>query len=106
MKNFLKIIRENRKEAVKLMRDNNVTKIDFIDKNGEHLICGVPIVIYKGLSNEPLELLIKSVRIDENDYFFVMPDNEYMTNELDVDDLAYETDNRIYLAIGKYFETV
>lgn len=106
MEIFAGIKEKNYKEAVALMRANNVTKIDFIDENDEQTICYIPTVIYRGWSGEALELFIKSVRIDDNDLFFITPEDDNMIDELNVDDLDYDTDNNIYFAIEEYFEQV
>lgn len=104
MEFFAGIKEKNYKEAVALMRANNVKEIVFIDENDEQTMSYVPMVVYKGWSSKPVELLIKSVRIDDNDCFFVMSNDDYLTNELFIDFLDYDTDNNVYLAIEEYFK--
>lgn len=106
METFVEIKEKNRKEAINLMRVNNVTKIDFIDENHNLTINYIPLVLYDN-DDEFVDLFIQSVSIDENNQLFVKPAiGEKLNMEFNVRDAEYNTDNNIYLAIGKYFETV
>ena len=102
MKSLVATILENRKETVKLMRANNVTKIEFIDKDGNYVNDTLPYVLLKDILSSTIVVEIKYVRIDENDNFFVMPFDMGVNVEYKLDNFETISHNNIYVAIEEY----
>lgn len=104
MKNFWSIIKENRKEAINLMRANNVTKIDFVNEKGEELIEDIPYLLFLVRYNEIMNFQIASVRLDDKDNLYVLPNDDDISEEISIDKAISASEDNVYFAIEQYFD--
>ena len=104
MKNFWSIIKENRKEAINLMRANNVTKIDFVNEEGEELIEDIPYLLFLVRYNEIMNFQIASVRLDDKDNLYVLPNDDDISEEISIDEAISASEDNVYFAIEQYFD--
>lgn len=104
MKNFWSIIKENRKEAINLMRANNVTKIDFVNEEGEELIEDIPYLLFYTRYDTIISVPIARVRLDDKDHLYVLPNDDDINEEISINEAISASEDNIYLSIEEYFD--
>lgn len=104
MKKFWNIIEENRKEAINLMRANNVTTIKFINEEGEELVIGIPYLLFCTRYYTIISVPIESVRLDDKDNLYVLTNDDDISEEISINEAISASANDVYLAIEEYFD--
>lgn len=105
MKSLIGLIKENKKEALKLMRKNKITEIDFTKElNG--LMNGGPYVIINNEYCEIEKVQIKKVRVEHKKHFFITFafGIEQECVEYSLNKAVEHSENNIYEAISRYFD--
>lgn len=110
MKSLTEVLRSNREQVTKLMKDNNISRICFTDYDGD---IDVPNVLLINKNYEPYETSVTDVKLCEEEIYIKVVNmtdlcsNAYVDTEGYVNYFAcaYYTANNVYLAIEDYFES-
>lgn len=104
MKKFWNIIEENKKEAINLMRANNVTTIKFINEEGEELVSDIPYLLFCTRYYTIISVPIARVRLDDKDHLYVLPNDDDINEEISINEAISASEDNIYLSIEEYFD--
>jgi hypothetical protein len=108
MKSLIEDLKNNREQAVKLMKDNNISHINFRD----YKAYGIPNVLLINKNGEPYETAVTNVKLREDRICIKVVNitelwsNVYVDKEgyIDYSACAYYTVNNVYLAIKDCME--
>lgn len=109
MKSLNEVLEGNRKQAVKMMLDNNVNHISFTDYEGD---ISVPNILLINKNGEPYETDVTDVKIVNNELFIKVINTSDLSSSEFIDEegyishhgCAYYTANDVYYGIEDYFE--
>lgn len=112
MESLETILERNRKQARKLMMDNNITHISITDNDAFGKDTDVPFVLLPTKNGEQYETEVSAIKLINDDIFVQvvnttdLSSNVYVDNEgyIQSHNSLYYTDNEVYRAIEYYFD--